>query len=257
MNFQQLDTWADEAQTRYAQLCLNWSAIYRNTLMAPKFGQASVVVNATAEAREVADRYLVRERPLIEAAISAASKEAHTALQADLQVVTHEDHRTLLDAHLKNSAHYLIEELHAQVTRDIVLLRKSMMVAAFATQMAMRSRGLTQRAAIIEYQVGETKPLAFVFRDKIGRATNAAAFARMLWRQTVHGVINETVIWGLINAGYVSAGIYKQVDGIVTKIDAITLTGQRDMPNYGDIRGIVFHPNSTAYIGRDWTYVSA
>ncbi len=245
----QLDKWANEAGQRYRRLCDNFGVLHQIVLTRPEGVTTMAVARADREARDYASAYLDQEDAILTSTLSQLSNNALQTLPVFDDDLLSDDARNALETHLSASREYLRIELAAQCLRDIAHMRKSLLSASLEISGRARLRGISERAAMIEVLMKMERP-KFFFRDRKGRSTDAAQFARLVVRQTMIGAHNEAVMIALSAEGVGFADILKPDQlGAVQQIGRVELDGTGTLPTYAEIQAKIFHPNSTAYLG--------
>lgn len=255
-----LDTFGqlgESASARYVMLNDGWRGLLMQALDARDFGSPAQASRIVREAYALAEVFLDAERGKAIDDVSEIATEAH---QTTLREIASNDTAQLegraLD-HLAVTQSYLIDELTAQINRDIALLRQTLQRIALEVSLAARSRGISQRTALIEYRIGNANEIRFMFYDRAGRKWTSQKFVRALWRHTLLAVYNETVMLTLADHGITRA----QVWHVSPEADAhgmlISFGSNSELPTYSEIRDTVFHPNANAILRMEGTDVSA
>jgi hypothetical protein len=248
---------ADQAGSRYNNLTLAWQALYGLQISSPNFGHAGQSDRMIKEAYAIAQDYLDLEADVIARDLKEIAVEAHQTLHEKIASIASDNLEDAALAHLSETESYLRDEIIAQIHRDIALLRVSLQRAMLEVRTIARAGRLSERKALIEYRIGNTDMLDFVFMDRRSRRTPSRTFIRALWRQTALAVYNEVVLLTLSDHGIERAAIMHLEEGIMVQVDAISLDGSGDLPGYGEVRNTYFHPNANAYLDLENVYVSA
>ncbi|TDW20408.1 hypothetical protein EV128_12538 [Rhizobium azibense] len=235
---------AAQASARYAMFTDSLRTIYRNALNSQKLDDSEAV----RQAGELVITFLKQEAQLVPDTIDEIAEIARTAT---IEEIASNDTENLSDealAHLRVSADYLYDELLAQASRDIATMRKSIQRVRLEVSLAARASGRSQRAAMIEYMVGNKSDIDFFFHDKASRKWESKTFIRSIYRQTLLSVYNEIVLFTLAEHGLERAVVEHHspkadYDGMV-----IALSSSTEFPTYSEIREQVFHPNANAWL---------
>ncbi|QIG75616.1 putative minor capsid protein [Rhizobium phage RHph_Y2_17_1] len=244
---------AGQASVRYAMFTDGLRSIYRRALNSQVLDDTA----ATREAGELAVAFLRNEATALEAAIQEVAEIAHTAT---LEEIASNDTENLSDEaleHLSVSSAYLADELLAQASRDVATMRRSIQRVRLEVSLASRSSGRSQRAAMVEYMIGNKTDIDFFFHDKASRKWESKLFVRSIYRQTLLSVYNEIVLYTLADHGIDRAEVEHhspdaQHDGMV-----IALSSSTELPTYSEIRETVFHPNANAWLKMEGSHVHA
>lgn len=233
---------------RYAGLCQTWQGAFDRALTDKHFGYADHPSNVARECYALAETFLRDERDHIDRIIEEVARDAH---QTTLSKISSADSDELEDAaldHLAQTAHYLADELIAQIHRDIAMMRQTIQRVQLDVYTAARAKRMSERQALIEYQIGNRETLQFMFHDRYARKWSSKKFVRGLWRHTLLSVYNETVMIDLADHGIERASVASLEQGHEIHAATITLTGALNMMSYADARAEYFHPNSNAYL---------
>lgn len=239
---------AEESAMRYAALCQLWQGVFDRALTDKHFGFADHPSNVARECYALAETYLADERDHIDRIIEEVAREAH---QTTLSQIASADSDELEDAaldHLAQTAHYLADELIAQIHRDIAMVRQAVQRIQLEVYTAARARRIPERQALIEHQIAHREALQFMFADRYARKWSSKKFVRGLWRHTLLSAYNETVMIDLADHGLETAAVMHEQDGHAA---TISLTGALNLMSYADSRAEYFHPNSNAYLSME------
>ncbi|WP_276122560.1 hypothetical protein [Pararhizobium qamdonense] len=244
---------ASQAAARYALFTDGLRAVYRNALNSQILDDAG----ASQEASQLAMTFLGSESAAREAAIQEIAEIAHTTT---IDEIASNDTESLSDEaleHLSVSGSYLADELLAQASRDIATMRRSIQRVRLEVSLASRSSGRSQRAALVEYMIGNKADLEFFFHDKASRKWESKLFVRSVYRQTLLSIYNEVVLFTLADHGLDRAVVEHhspdaQHDGMI-----IALSSSTELPTYSEIRETVFHPNANAWLRKGFANVYA
>lgn len=248
---------ADLAGLRYRMLTDSWRSLYSSAFGATNFGSSALVVSTLKQAYAIAEQFMVQERIEAERVINDFAKEAQ---QTTLREITSKQTEELSDAareHLSASLDYVVDELSAQIYRDIALLRQSLQHAYLEVSIASKSRRLSGRSALFEYTIGNKTNLQFMFIDRNQRRWESKRFVRGLWRHALLSVYNEMVLMTLADHGIDRARVNQLNADADTHGLVIAFASNTDLPTYSEIRNEVFHPNSNAVLGMENAHVSA
>ncbi|RWI35422.1 hypothetical protein [Mesorhizobium sp.] len=251
MIFDQLSGYADSAAVRYGMLTDSWRSLFQNALNSSRFGAPAQASDVVREAYQIAESFLDEEREHAERVTTSVALEA---LQTTLAELESSDATKLTDAalqHLQATQSYIIDELVAQIHRDIALLRQTLQRAVLEVSVSAKSRGISQRTALIEYMIGNKAELDFVFHDRHARKWASKKFVRGMWRHTLLAVYNEVVMLTLADHGVTRAQVHHQDASAQAHGMMIALSSNADLPTYSEIRNEIFHPNANAVLARE------
>lgn len=239
---------AEVSAMRYAGLCQLWQGVFDRALTDKNFGYADHPSNVARECYVLAETFLTDEREHIDRMLEEIASDAH---QTTLSQIASADSDGLEDAaldHLAQTAHYLADELIAQIHRDIAMVRQAIQRIQLEVYTAARAKRISERQALIEYSISNRETLQFMFHDRYARKWSSKKFVRALWRHTLLAAYNETVMLTLADHGIETAAVVSdQSDHAAT----ISLTGALNMMSYADSRAEYFHPNSNAYLSME------
>jgi hypothetical protein len=251
MILDRLTTYAEQAAARYGMLTDSWRSLYQNALNSSQFGWAAQAGNVVREAYAIAETFLAEERQIADRVVAEV---AHDALETTLAEIASADTSELSDAvleHLRATQSYILDELIAQVHRDIALLRQTLQRAVLEVNIASRSRGISKRTALIEYMIGNQSQMDFVFHDRTARKWASKKFVRAIWRHTLLAVYNEVALMTLADHGLTRARVRHQNPAADAHNMVISFGPNADLPTYSEIRNEIFHPNANAIIAME------
>lgn len=240
---------ADSAAARYGVLTEALRGIYLSAFNDPRFGSPALLAAIEYEARALMTTYLRTERQQAEMIFGQIVREALQATKASLAAFATLDTPEALSALASATLDYLMKEMRLQGERDVSTLVEAVRRASLQVSLAMRAHGLSQRLAIRDYAFGANN-LDFYFRDRRNYRTLSRQFMRVVWRQSLLSVYNESVLLTLADHGETQAEVThldgkSGVDGLI-----IAMSGGSVHPIYDEIRAQVFHPNADAVLKR-------
>lgn len=257
MILDQLTQYAESAATRYGMLTDSWRSLFQNALNSSAFGSPAQASRVVKEAYAIAESFLDEERAQADRVSTAVALEAHQTTLAQIASI---DAQELTDAaleHLSASQNYMIDELVAQIHRDIALLRSTLQRAVLEVSIAARARGISKRTALIEYMIGNQAQMNFVFHDRHARKWASKKFVRAMWRHTLLAVYNEIVLIALADHGLSRAQVQHQDPAADAHGMLVAIGSNADLPTYSEIRNEIFHPNANAVLAMEDKNVSA
>lgn len=238
---------ADEAMLRYKNLTDTWQVLFGRALASPEFGYAGQPSKVINEAVEIAEAYLRAETDHVAATLYEIAHKAQGLVSSKI-TNTDSDLLTLeAQTHLGETQSYILDEIAAQIRRDIANMRQSLQRVVLDTSIIQRTHRLKSREAVVAWRLRNDETLDFNFKDRRAHRTPSAKFVRGVWRQTMLCVHNETTLFTLAEYGQSRAGIYKVVEDQEQFVAAISLNDQG--VGYNEVRSQLFHPNSNAYLG--------
>lgn len=246
---------ADQASQRYDNLTRLWQGLFIRMITHPDFGAARLTGELVEAAYADAQTYLDTERAAIDRELTEIAVEAHRELRAK---ITSNDAENLSDAaleHLSDTREYILDEIIAQIHRDIAFMRNAMQRMGLEIRTIARARRITERRALVEYRLTHSDMLDFVFQDRRGRRTPSRSFIRLLWRQTALAVFNEVVMLTLSDHSIDRAAVMHLEEGVAVQVDTLVIGG--DGPTYSELRNTYFHPNANAWLDLEEDLVSA
>lgn len=248
---------ADQAAARYGLLAAGWQGHFSRALNDADFGTSSHSARFIAEALEMAQTYIRHEIVASEAVFSEIATEAHLTT---LDEIASNDADTLTERvteHLSAAREYAADELLAQINRDLALMRRALQRVSLEVYAAARSRGISQRQALIEYRIGNSAELDFAFHDRTNRKWSSRKFVRTLWRHSLLSVYNEVVMLTLADHGLRRARVVHLDPNAESHDTLIAFSSSADLPTYSEIRDTIFHPNANAILAMEGSSVSA
>lgn len=248
------------ASGRYGFFLSSLQAIYGLAISNPDLGSAGHRAKVLKEARDAAAIFLNAEVNYIEEDVDAVFREAHQTTIADLDSADRQNVPVLAGEQLSAIVNYLYEEVSAQVSRDISMLKSRIQTAILEISVSARARNSTTRQSQMQYRLMNSGDIRFLFRDRSGRNWSSEKFYRQLWRHTLLTAYNETVIILLADHGLTLAKVFHvdpkaDVSGLM-----ISLVSGSLYSIYSEIRDAVFHPNANAYLvyaNAETAYVSS
>jgi hypothetical protein len=246
-----LTQFAESSAMRYAAMCDLWQSAFDAGLNDKHFGYADHAGNVAKSCLDAAESYLADEREHIDRIIEEIALDARTAT---LRQLSSNDSAELPDAlldHLSMTATYIADELIAQIHRDVAMVRQAIQRVQLDVYTTARAKGMPERQALIEYRISNSEHLDFLFHDRYARKWASKKFIRALWRASLLGVYNETVMITLADHGVTTAGIFEREQGKEVQIATISLIGEVNGQTYADVRIEHFHPNSPCYLAME------
>jgi hypothetical protein len=248
MILQKLAQEAEFAAGRYTLLTESWRGAFNDALNRSDFGSPAHNGRLNHDLIAIADTFLTEEKEAARRVVEEIALEAHQTTLSEIQSATaiHLSERVL--EHLGVTQSYLVDETIAQLYRDIALVRQTLRRIVLEVSVAARARRIPERAALIEYRIGNSADLQFTFHDRQSRRWSSKKFMRALWRHTLLSTYNETVMMTLADHGIEHARVFHQ-DGKAEVHDMrIAFGSNSSLPTYSEIRDAVFHPNANAYL---------
>lgn len=240
--------YAESASARYDMLTDSFRQLYTNAFTQADFGSWAQMVRIVKEAYQIAEIYLDNERETIDRILFDIATEAHQTTIREIASIDASELPERVSEHLGVTQRYLVDEIIAQVHRDIAQIRQRLQTAALEVSLSARSRAIPERRALIEFRIGNQSDLSFTFHDRTSRRWSSKKFIRAVWRHTLLAAYNESVMLTLADHGI--------TDAIVSTVDAqaeaagmrISFSSNSALPTYSEIRDTVFHPNSNAIL---------
>lgn len=236
------------AAGRYETLTGAFRSVFLHSLNDSDFGSVRQSVRVTDEAYRIAETFIEQERIAAARVFEEIASEARTATTREIQS---KDASTLTEQaleHLRVAQLYMHNELVSQIHRDIAQVRRALQGVVLEVSLASRSRGVSQRVALIEYRIGNAASLSFQFQDRQTRRWSSKKYVRALWRHTLLSVYNEIVMLTLAEHGLERAMVRHQ-DGDARFHNMVIVFGSSsEMPTYSEIKDVVFHPNANAWL---------
>lgn len=252
-----LTKYADEAAARYGLLADSWQANFARVMSDLDFGTSSHTAKFINAAQDAGQIFVEQEMAIGKMLFDEIALNAH---QATLREISSNDTEALTERiteHLRASLEYVAMQLLAQVLRDVTLLRQKMQRVALETFAASRSRGISQRSAMIEYRIGNSTEFDFSFYDRAGRKWNSRKFVRSIWRHTLLSAYNETVMLTLADHGISRARVVHEDVNADVHNTVISFGANTTHATYSEIVEAVFHPNSNAILAMESEHVSS
>lgn len=246
---------ADRAAGRYGAVTLLWQGLFERALSSPEFGRPSLATAVVAEAYQIAEDYLITERKEIEALTQEIALEAHRSTLAEIAVNDASELPQLALEHLSASESYLMNELVAQLQRDVATMRQALQRTVLGVRTLQRAKGIPERQALLEYRLSNPDALEFTFHDRRAAKWASRKFIRTVWRHTLLAVYNETVMLTLADYGFDRAAILQENAGSMNKVAALSLTGEEGLLSYGVARQRFFHPNANSILALESAHV--
>lgn len=248
---------ADQASSRYALLTDGWQGEFGRALNELDFGSSTNTARMIAKATEMGQAFLDQEVYVSGEVFDKIAREAHQTTLREIASIDAEQLTDRVSEHLEASRTYLLEEVFAQIRRDLSTMRKMGSDVVLETSLASRSRGISSRQALIEYRLGNKATLDFSFIDRGNRKWNSRKFIRTVWRHTMLSVYNETVMMTLADHGIKNA-VVDHIDPNAESHGAvITFGSNSELPTYTEVRDVIFHPNSNAVLKMERAVVSS
>ena len=245
---QLMTTEAEAASARYKHLIEGWRSLFMKSLDQAKFGAGTTVADLVSQAYDMARSYLEDERSIVARETESFASEAHTAT---LDALSSQDARELTDdalEHLDALERFLLNEITIQIERDIAFLRQAYLRVVLQVRIAARSQRTTDRAALLQYRIGNAVELNFFFHDRRNQRWPSQKFIRAIWRQHLLSSYNETVLVALAEHGIRSAEIQHASPASDVHGMRIALSANTSLPTYAEIRNEIFHPNAEAIL---------
>lgn len=240
--------YAEEASQRYELLVGSWRAIYANAMNASIFGSERQYAAVSAEAFRLARQFLEAENGHIGRALADIALEAQGATQKQMSVTVAQTLTEAAQQHLIDAQSYLFSEISVQVERDVNMLLQALKRSALQVKLSARSRGISQKTALIEYMLSNTLDLQFFFHDRGNQKWPSRKFIRSVWRHSLLAAYNEIVLMTLADHKIDKAFVFhtdpsNQFHGL-----EISVSTNSSLPTYSEILNEVFHPNSNAIL---------
>lgn len=248
---------ADQAAARYGLLADSWQAHFHRALNDRNFGTSTHAAHFIAEALDMAQTYLRQEVVAFDDVFEEIASDAH---QTTLDEIASNDADALTERvtdHLRAAQQYAADELLAQINRDVALMRRALQRVSLEVYAAARSRGISERQALIEYRIGNNAELDFAFHDRTNRKWSSRKFVRTLWRHSLLSVYNEVVMLTLADHGLRRARVVHLDPNAESHDSLIAFSSSSELPTYSEIRDTIFHPNSNAILAMEGSHVSA
>ena len=241
---QTLTSIAETATQRYQLVVEAWRGIFERTISAQDFGSPSRIEIAALDAQSIAIRYLEREVEAIERSLDGIALEARRATLHDFSSI---DALDLTDEALelvRDSARYLHDELARQIKRDIETLVQALRRVSLEVSRSARARGVSKRAALMEYRISNRSGVHFSFQDRATRKWQSDKFVRTVWRHAALSLYNEVVLSTIADHGETVALIDHAAGSSNFHGVQVSLMSSSEFPAFSEVRDEVFHPNS-------------
>lgn len=257
MIFARFDQEAESASVRYGMLTDSWRSSFMRALNAMTYDFGRATDQAIEEAYAVAQSFLEDERDRIERILTEIAGEAHQTTLTSLRSIDSDELSEAALEHLYETQRYLIDEIAAQMQRDIALLRQTLQRVTLEVGIAARGRGIEQRTALVEYRIGNQAELQFMFHDRHARKWPSKKFVRAIWRHTLLATYNEAVLMTIADHGLTRAVVQHQDAGAQSHGAIVSFGSNSEHPTYSEIRNEVFHPNANAILAVEDAHVPA
>lgn len=244
---------AEMGGQRYGWFTMGLSGLFNRGLGVDGGGLSRLI----EEARELAHTYLITEANIIDAELSEIALEARRATLSEIRSNDTENLTVAAGEHLSASSAYVHDELHAQVSRDIATLRKSIQRANLEVGLVATTRNQSLRSVALERAIQSNAGPDFVFHDRASRKWSSKTFVRTTWRHTLLSVYNEVVLLTLADHGIDRAQVIHEDPANEHHQAIVTIDEIDGFDSYGEIRDVIFHPNAHAVLRMEQPYVSA
>lgn len=237
---------ADAAAERYGLLMDGWRAVYRDAIDDRRFGSARLLREVRTRAYDQARTFMEIEIEFVESEITNMTDEAKAAIE--------DQRRTAVDSGVaKNEvveANFALlqREMTIQMERDVAFMIASLRRSYLNVALAARARGISHKAALIQYRIGNATELQFFFHDRSSRKWPSRRFIRSVWRQTLLSAYNESALVALAALGEDKAQIEHASPAAATNGLVISMSPDSTLPIYSEVRDEVFHPNAEAIL---------
>jgi hypothetical protein len=240
--------YAEAASARYELLVGSWRAIYSHALNGPTFGSVQQQAEVSSEAFRLARQFLQAELDHITRAFADIALEAQGVTQKQLDVTVADTLSEAAQTHLSDAESYLFSELSVQVERDVNMLLEALKRAALQVRLSAKARGISPKAALIEYLLSSSLELQFFFHDRGNQKWPSRKFVRSVWRHALLSAYNEVVLLTLADHRIDRAFVLhtdpaSQFHGL-----EISVSTNSALPTYSEVRNEIFHPNSNAIL---------
>ncbi len=244
---QQMTQLADNAAVRYGLFLDALKVIYGKALTGAKLDQETIRA-AKNEAFEILVNYIQVESSNIVEDIDAIASEASVTTFDELGVALPEDLSAPVSDLAQAIDEYLLQEIRLQAHRDVAFLEEGLRRTLLQVSVAARSSGLSPRAALIQYMIGNAQELNFFFHDRRGAKWSSQKFIRGVYRHGLLTVYNEAVLLTLADHGVEFAQIEHASVKSTEHGQIVAMSPNGEHPIYSEIRGEIFHPNSDAIL---------
>lgn len=250
MILHRMSTEADAAAQRYEMLVEGWRSIYVRSLDSGSFGTQRQLSQLIEQAYNLARTYLNTENQIIVDTTRAIALEAQGATQAQLSVPVSDELTGPASDQLIASVEHLQSEITIQVERDIAFLKNAITKTFLTVAMSARAQGLSVKAALVQLRIGGAAELNFFFHDRGNRRWPSRKFIRAMWRVTLLGIYNETVMLTLADYGIDHAQVHHTNPNADNHGTMISMNSNSSLPTYAEIVTEIFHPNSEAILAK-------
>lgn len=241
-------SYAEEASMRYEILVGAWRAIFTNALKASNFGSQQQYNRVLAEASDLARRFVWSEEAQINRVMIDIALEAQGATQKQIGVTVADKLTDQALTHLNDAQTYLLSEITVQVERDVNMLLQALKKAALQINLSARSRGVSNRTALVEYMLSTSLDLQFFFHDRGNQKWPSRKFIRSVWRHSLLSLYNEIVLITLADHKIDKAFVWHTDPSNQFHGMEISVSTNSSLPTYSEILNDIFHPNSNAIL---------
>lgn len=241
-------SYAEEASSRYELLVGSWRAIYSNALNSSDFGSQRQYARVSREAFDLARSFLAAEDENIGRALADIALEAQRATQRQMSVTVADTLSEAAQQHLIDAQSYLFSEISVQVERDVNMLLQALKRAALQVKLSAKSRGISQKTALIEYMLSTSLELQFYFHDRGNQKWPSRKFIRSVWRHALLSAYNEVVLMTLADHRIDRAFVLHTDPSNQFHGMEISVATNSSLPTYSEIINEIFHPNSNAIL---------
>lgn len=247
---------AEAAAQRYTLLTEAWRGLFATSISASDFGAPSLTSRAIDSAYALASQFLSDERQRIADLTFEIATEARQQAISDIRSNDTTELTEPALEHLRETQRYMSDELVAQVHRDIAQLRQGLQRVSLEVSLASRSRGISTRSALLEYRIGNSADLQFMFFDRQGRKWSSKKFIRAVWRHTLLSVYNEMILMSAADHGLSRVKVVHQDAKSDVHGTIVALGSNSEFVTYSEIRNEVFHPNANSVLKVELPHVS-
>ncbi|SCW95645.1 hypothetical protein [Ancylobacter rudongensis] len=244
---------AERAAERYALVTKEWQRLYDEALGADDFGSAALTARIMAAAYQVSLRHIADEDAHIEGALSAIAQSARETTLSQIASIEASDLSDDALEHLAQSQSYLINEIAAQMQRDLATLRQKLQAAALAVRASVRTRRMNERMAMLDYRMSSFGKLEFTFYDRRSYRWISRKFVRTVWRHTLLAAYNEMVLMTAADHGHAEIAVVTESEGVLQTQGQVSL--RDDALGYAAACEHFFHPNSTCFLSMEAGHV--
>lgn len=248
---------ANEAAARYGRLIDSWQSHFNTSLNDDDFGTSTHVARFIERVVGEAHLFMEDEALIAKSVFTEIAKEAHHATLRDLSITPPDELPERVSDLMSASFDYYLAQLSAQLMRDVATIRNAAQRVALETFASSRSRGISQRSAMIEYRIGSHAVLEFFFHDRAGRKWSSRKLVRSIYRHTLLSTYNESVMLTLVDNNLRRARVVHEDVNAQFHNMIISFGANSEAPIYSEIRDTVFHPNSNAILAMESSDVSA